>query len=146
VSDTEGKGVRNPHALAFRRGHGVRRGVPDRVVPARVFLGVGAFVLATAVLYWLTAYEEAGTAMLVLAAILALWCGAYLWLRQRSPTDDPEHVGEPFLPHSSPWPFVIGVGGFLLANGLLVGGWFSTPGAAVLALGIGGFVRESRAR
>lgn len=133
--------------------HGVGRGVPDRIVPARIFLGVGAFVLGVATLYGFTAYEEAGTALLVLAAALSLWCGAYLWLRQRSPAEAPPRDGdagaegeEPFLPHASPWPFVIGVGAFLLSNGLLVGGWFSTPGAAVLAAGIGGFIRESRAR
>jgi hypothetical protein len=126
--------------------HGVGRGVPDRVVPARVFLGVGALVVVLAVVYWFVSYEEAGTAMLALAAALSLWCGAYLWLRMRSPADEPEAVDEPYLPHSSPWPFVIGVGAFLLGNGLLVGGWFFTPGAAVLALGVGGFVRQTRAR
>lgn len=127
--------------------HGVGRGVPDREVPARVFAGIGAFVAVIGLVYWFTAYEEAGTAMLGLAAALSLWCGAYLWLRLRSPADEPRAVAaEPFLPHSSPWPFAIGVGAFLLANGLLVGGWFFLPGAAVLALGIGGFVRESRAR
>jgi hypothetical protein len=128
------------------REHGVGRGTPDRVVPARVFLGIGLFIAAIAVLYWFTAYEEAGTALLVLAAALALWFGSYLWLRLRSPADEPEEVAEPFLPHSSPWPFAIGVGAFLLANGLIAGGWFFVPGAAVLTTGIGGFVRESRAR
>ena len=126
--------------------HGVGRGTDDRVVPARTFLVVGAVVLAIAVLYVVTASEEAGSVMLVLSAVLSLWCGAYLWLRLRSPADEPEAVEEPFLPHSSPWPFAIGVGAFLLGNGLLIGGWFSLPGAAVLALGVGGFVRESRAR
>lgn len=132
-----------------RREHGAGRGTPDRVVPARLFLGIGAFVLVTAAVYWFTAYEHAGTALLVLAAALALWCGAYLWLRQRPSAGhdaDGDDTAEPFLPHASPWPFVMGVGAFLLANGFLVGGWFFTPGAAVLGLGIGGFIRESRAR
>lgn len=141
MSASEGDSGRNPTPHAFR--------VPDRLVPARVFLAIGGFVLVIAVIYWATAYEEAGTALLVLAAALSLWCGAYLWLQQRSPADEHDHPGheEPaFLPHASPWPFVMGVGAFLLANGFLVGGWFFTPGAAVLALGVGGFVRESRAR
>ena len=130
------------------REHGVGRGTPDRVVPARVFLAVGAFVLVIAAVYWATAYEEAGTALLVLAAALSLWCGAYLWLAQRSPADEPGLVSEEeaFLPHSSPWPFLVGVGAFLLANGLIVGGWFGLPGAVVLAAGVGGFVRQTRAR
>jgi hypothetical protein len=130
--------------------HGFGRGTPDRVVPARVFVGVGGFVLVVAFIYWLTSYEEAGTVLLVLAAALSLWCGAYLWLRQRSPADDTETAedesDEQFLPHSSPWPFVIGVGAFFLSNGLILGGWFFLPGAAVLTLGIGGFVRQTRAR
>ena len=126
--------------------HGVGRGTPDRVVPARTFLGIGVGILALAVLYIVTAGEEAGAAMLVLASVLLLWCGAYLWLRLRSPADEPDAIDEPFLPHSSPWPFAIGVGAFLLSNGLLIGGWFFVPGAAILALGIGGFVRESRLR
>jgi hypothetical protein len=120
--------------------------VPDRVVPARVFLAIGVLVLVMAVVYWLASYEEAGTAMLTLAAVLSLWCGAYLWLRVRSPADEPDELPEQYLPHSSPWPFVIGVGAFLLGNGLLVGGWFFVPGAAVMALGVGGFVRQTRAR
>jgi 2-oxoglutarate dehydrogenase E2 component (dihydrolipoamide succinyltransferase) len=57
-----------------------------------------------------------------------------------------EAEAEAFLPASSPWPFLMGVGAFLLANGLIVGGWFALPGAAVLTAGIGGFVRQSRAR
>ncbi len=128
------------------REHGVGRGTPDRVVPARVFLGVGAFVGGLAVVYWFTSYEHAGTAMLVLAAALSLWCGAYLWLWQRSPADEPEEVPEPYLPHSSPWPFLIGLGAFFVAQGVIVGLWFALPGAAVLAAGIGGFVRQSRLR
>ena len=125
---------------------GVGRDVPDRVVPGRTFLGIGAGILVLAVVYIVTAGEEAGASMLVLASVLSLWCGAYLWLRHRSPADEPEATEEPFLPASSPWPFGIGVGAFLLSNGLLIGGWFFVPGAAILALGIGGFVRESRLR
>jgi uncharacterized membrane protein YfcA len=128
--------------------HGAGRGTPDRVVPGRVFLAVGALILVMAVVYWATAYEEAGTALLTLSAVLSLWCGAYLWLRLRSPADETD-AREPealFLPHSSPWPFTIGVGAFLLGNGLLVGGWFFVPGLAALTLGVGGFVRESRLR
>lgn len=131
------------------REHGVGRGTPDRVVPARLFLAVGAAVLVMAVLYGATAEEEAGAALLTLSAALSLWFGTYLWLRLRSPADEPgaePPPGEPFLPHSSPWPFAIGVGAFLLGNGLLVGGWFFVPGAAALTLGVGGFVRESRLR
>ena len=115
-------------------------------MPARVFLGVGVFIGGLAILYWFTSYEHAGTAMLVLAAALSLWCGAYLWLWQRSPADTPHEIAEPYLPHSSPWPFLIGLGAFFVAQGVIVGLWFALPGAAVLAAGIGGFVRQTRLR
>ena len=125
---------------------GIGRGAPDRVVPARTFLAIGVGLAVLAAIYAATAYEEAGTALLALAAVLGLFCAGYLWLRVRSPADEPEATAEPFLPHASVWPFVVGVGAALVANGLLIGGWFALPGAALLAVGVGGFVRETRAR
>ena len=122
----------------------------DRRVPGRVFLGVGAFVGVLAALYAATAYEEAGTAMLALAAGLSLWAGSYLWLQQRPvPTTEAEVETETvglYLPHASPWPLAIAVGAFLALNGLVIGGWFWFPGATVLAIGIAGFARQSRHR
>jgi hypothetical protein len=126
----------------------------DRRAPYRVLLGVGLFVAVLAAIYWATAYEEAGTTLLVLAAALVLWPAAYLWLRarerdreagdERGPEVD--HEVEEYLPHSSPWPFAIGVGAFLALNGVLAGGWFFFPGAVVLLAGIAGFIRQSRLR
>ena len=51
-----------------------------------------------------------------------------------------------YLPHASVWPLVIGLGAASIANGLVLGIWVIVPGAAALALGIGGFVRQSRRR
>ena len=113
---------------------------------ARVLLGVGAFVAVLAGIYWATAYEEAGTAMLVLASALVLWPATYLWLRGRSAPDAEPEPHDEYLPHASPWPFAIGVGAFLALNGLLAGGWFAFPGAVVLAVGIGGWIHQSRER
>ena len=132
-----------------------------------MFLGIGVFVLVIGVIYWATAYEESGTVMLLLAAGLSLWIGAYLWLRTRTETG-PEagaphgdradgraarhrqatarHEGEHYLPHASAWPFAIGLGAATLANGLVLGLWVIVPGAALMALGIGGFVRQTRRR
>jgi Cytochrome c oxidase subunit IV len=151
------------------RGHELDAPVDDRKVPWRVFLTIGTLVLVLGAIYWATAYEESGTVMLLLAGALSLWIGAYLWLRIREETGPerdaaseigeqaaavgagpPGHgvaeEGEYYLPHASAWPFAIGLGAATLANGLVLGLWVIVPGAALMALGIGGFVRQSRRR
>lgn len=136
-------------------GHEARPPVDDRAVPWRVFLAVGAFVLLLGAIYWGTAYEESGTVMLIVAALLSLWIGAYLWLRTRTPgpaeaadaaaASRPEEVA-PYLPHASVWPFTIGLGAATIANGLVLGTWLIVPGALVMVLGIAGFIRQTRRR
>lgn len=136
-------------------GHEARRPVDDRAVPWRVFLAVGAFVLVLGAIYWGTAYEESGTVMLIVAGLLSLWIGAYLWLRARTPgpaeaadaaaAPGPEEVA-PYLPHASVWPFTIGLGAATIANGLVLGTWLIVPGALIMVLGIAGFVRQTRRR
>jgi uncharacterized membrane protein YfcA len=121
----------------------------DAAVPWRVFVAVGVFMAMLAAVYWFTSYEDAGTAMLVLASVLALWCGAYLWLQQRPRTGEPASptaTPSAYLPHSSVWPFAIGLGAATVLNGLVLGIWVIVPGAALMALGIGGFVRQTRRR
>lgn len=134
-------------------GHGGPR-VPDQAVAWRIFAAIGAFMVVTAVLYWFTSYEDAGSVLLALSAVLALWFGTYLWLQQRRPaeaTDTGAGAGDGgpealYLPHASIWPLVIGLGAASIANGLVLGTWVIVPGAAALALGVGGFVRQSRRR
>ena len=135
------------------RGHEARPPVDDRAVPWRVFLAVGAFVLVVGAIYWATAYEESGTVMLIVAGLLSLWIAAYLWLRARTPSIEPEAVaaerpGEVahYLPHASVWPFAIGLGAATLANGLVLGMWLIVPGGLLMVLGIAGFVRQTRRR
>ena len=159
------------------RGHEARPPVDDRAVPWRVFLAVGTFVLVLGAIYWATAYEESGTVMLIVAAVLSLWIGTYLWLRTRGPSAksleagaalgeamaargdawpgagiaaaDPQSHEETvahYLPHSSVWPFAIGIGAATVANGLVLGVWLIVPGALLMVLGIAGFVRQTRRR
>jgi hypothetical protein len=150
-------------------GHEARAPVDDRNVPWRVFLFVGAFVGIIGLIYWSTAYEESGVVMLLVAGILGLWIAAYLWLQQRGASgaalDAARAAGEAaaaegrahagagtaeqgahYLPHASAWPFAIGLGGATVANGLVLGLWVIIPGVALMALGIGGFVRQTRRR
>jgi hypothetical protein len=145
-------------------GHGGRRLVDDRSVPGRVFLVIGAGVGSLGVIYWATAYEEAGTVMLVVATILALWVAVYLWLRERhgeageaGDAADPGTAGGPagpaaghaveqYLPHASVWPFAIGLGAAGIGVGLVLGLWVIVPGLGIMALGLGGFIRQTRRR
>lgn len=125
--------------------------VAERVVERRLFLAIGAFVAGMAILYWFTAYEDAGTAMLAITAVMALWFGTYLWLRQRAAgepatTAEGSPADHTYLPDASIWPLVIAAGAATVANGLVLGIWIIVPGIVALVLGVGGFVRQSRRR
>jgi hypothetical protein len=153
------------------RGHEARAPVDDRKVPWRVFGFIGVFMAVIAGIYWFTAYEDAGTVMLVVAGVLALWIAVYLWLQQRGPAGPAIEADEAaaavtaaagrampatgaaegdahahYLPHASAWPFAIGLGAATVANGLVLGTWVIVPGVVLMVLGIGGFVRQTRRR
>ncbi len=116
-------------------------------IQSRIFLGIGAAVAIMAAIYARASYEEAGTVMLALAACLSLVCGTYLWFQTRGTAhDDPLTDDGMYLPHSSIWPFWIGVAAFLMTNGLVLGIWFLVPGALLMVGGLVGFIRQSRAR
>jgi uncharacterized membrane protein YfcA len=125
--------------------HGAGRGVPDHAVPWRVFAAVGLGLAVITLVYGVAASEEAGKALLTLTVAFLLWIAAYLWLRTRPPEEEVEPA-EPYLPHASIWPFGMAVGAYMLANGLLIGGWFYLPGLFVTVLSLAGFIRQSRAR
>jgi hypothetical protein len=142
-------------------GHEARPPVDDRKVPFQVFTFIGVFILVLGIVYWSTAYEEAGVVMLLVAAALALWIAAYLWLHERPEPGvrarQPAGTGAAgtgaqvegvthYLPHASAWPFAIGLGAATVANGLVLGLWVIVPGVALLLLGIGGFIRQTRRR
>lgn len=127
--------------------------VDDTVVAPRLFLAIGGFIAGMALIYWFTAYEEAGTAMLTGAALLAVWSGFYLWLRWRTmpASADGADSGHPadtvptvLAGHPSIWPFVLGLGTTVLFDGLTLGNWILLPGGLLTALGIVGFILESR--
>ena len=158
MSGQPGTGTEGP------AGHEAGPPVADRKVPWRIFVFLGVFILALGIIYAATSYEESGTVMLLGAAALGLWIAAYLWLQARTgaqveedesgpePGTVPaggggvvEHVGL-YLPHASVWPFAIGLGAATVANGLVLGLWVIVPGLVVLALGIGGFIRQTRRR
>ncbi|MCU1361646.1 MAG: putative integral rane protein [Ilumatobacteraceae bacterium] len=125
----------------------------DLRIQWQMFLGVALFIAVIDVVYWFVSYERAGTTMLTLASGLALLCGSWLFIQdhRRPPRESTSispavHSAEPYLPTASWWPLVIGAGAALGLNGLILSWPYAIPGAAVLALGIGGLVNDSRRR
>ena len=133
----------------------------DLRIQWQMFLGIAAFIAVIDVVYWFVSYERAGTTMLTLAAGLAALCGGWLFIqdhRRPRPIEDgsagsrrhavaTDHdTEEQYLPTTSWWPLVIGVGLALGLNGLILSWPFAVPGVALLVIGIGGFVTDSRRR
>jgi hypothetical protein len=114
-------------------------------VQARMFGGLAAFLVAVSIGYGVWTREYAGTVLLLLTGALAGLCGAYLGWRPRQ-RGAGGHADEPWFPSGSIWPFAIGAGAALVANGLLLGLWLALPAGVALAAAIGGFAAQSRRR
>jgi hypothetical protein len=127
---------------------------PGFEIQARMFTGIGAFLFVLSIVYGFISKEPAGTTMLVLAGALATLTAAYIGLHKppsetdvdeaSAPADDP--MDEPWFPHASIWPFAIGAGAVLVANGILLGLWMVLPAGLVLGGAVVGFSRQSRLR
>ena len=118
----------------------------DRTFSWKMFLGIAVFMGVIAIVYWFASYEPAGTTMLTLAATLAGLCGVYLRVQSEPDGREITHEEAHYLPGSSVWPFGIGVGALLAANGFILGIGFAIPGVVVLGLSIAGLVAQSRRR
>ena len=125
----------------------------------KLMLGIAAFILLMSAVYWFFSYEHAGSVLLLLSAGLVLITGAYLVVstRRMSPSaegaegagDASRETGqehEEYLPHASIWPFGVGAGSVVLANGLALGLWAIVPGSIIVAASIVGYARQSRRR
>jgi predicted MFS family arabinose efflux permease len=117
----------------------------DQKTQARIFLGIAAFMAVIGVVYWFASYEPAGTTMLALSSALTAVCGVYLQIQSEHEATEP-HAEEHYLPQSSVWPFGIGVGVLLAANGLVVGFGYAIPGLVVLTIALVGLISQSRRR
>jgi uncharacterized membrane protein len=125
---------------------------PERAgmrVEARMYLVIAAFLVVVFAIYLLASYEWAGTVLLLVGAVMGVFMGGYLERQSRVRTD-PAAVGPAeggdYLPHASIWPFGLGVGALLMANGLALGLWAVLPGAALMAGSVWGFARQSKLR
>jgi hypothetical protein len=118
-------------------------------VEARMYLVIAAFLAVAFVIYLLASYEWAGTVLLLVGAVMGIFMGGYLERQARLRTDAAslEHAdaGE-YLPSASIWPFGLGLGALLMANGLALGLWAVLPGAALMAGSVWGFARQSKLR
>ncbi|MFH8701545.1 aa3-type cytochrome oxidase subunit IV [Streptomyces chartreusis] len=117
---------------------------------ARLFIGVAGFFLVTAVGYGVGSEEPAGTAVLVIAFLMASLVAFFLHMqyRRRGPRaqDRPDaEVADTagpldfFSPHS-PWPITTAVGSVLAALGVVYGLWLFLLGLGVLGHGVFGMV------
>ena len=110
----------------------------------RLWLGMALGVIA--VVYWFASYEPAGTTMLGLAAALAALCGVYLRVQSEPGEPAAGHDTDHYLPDASVWPFGIGLGALLAANGFILGIGFAIPGVVILGVSVAGLVSQSRRR
>jgi hypothetical protein len=123
-------------------------------VEALVLLGVAVFFGITGAVYWFTSYEDGGTMMLVGTCLLGLLPGGYyFWWHRRMaprPEDRPDATvadgaGEvQAFPSSSIWPFVLGMGAFMLVLAFAFGMWFFFPAVGLFLTALVGVTAESR--
>jgi hypothetical protein len=125
---------------------------------AVMFCSIGAFMALIGVVYWFMSYEWTGSVLLWLTSAMAIGSGVYLgWPRGRGAGAGAAPVGPPpepghdphdgvWFPEASVWPFAIGAGMVLVANGLLLGRWLFIPAVVFLAWSLAGMVRQGRRR
>jgi hypothetical protein len=149
ADDDEGIGIQTPDQ---RDDAGREDDSPGFDIQARIFALIGTFLTAIAIFYGFLTYEWAGTVMLSLASGLAFTIGAYVgWKKppHAASVDEAEEghgAEDPWFPAASGWPFALGIGVVLVANGLLLGLWLLLPAAAFLAYALAGFIQQSRVR
>ncbi len=119
-----------------------------------------AFLAVVAGIYWFTSYEDAGTTMLALAAVMYGMLGAFFYVqarrlyrrRLRRPEDSPDatfpdrpvEIG--YFPAASVWPAALGLGTVVIALGLVFGYWCLVIGGILLVGAIIGYAVEAQAR
>jgi Cytochrome c oxidase subunit IV len=123
-------------------------------IEALFLVGIGLFFAMVGTIYWFWGYEQGGTMMLVGTVALGLIPGSYYfwWSRRMKPR--PEDRADASLsdgagvigsfPSSSVWPFVFGMGIFLVVLGLVFGIWLMAPGFALVLSAAVGYCVESR--
>ena len=121
---------------------------------ARLLLFLGTFFGLMMVVYWFWSHENAGSVMMFCGMLLCFLPGSYyfFWHRRmgyrvedRNDASIEEGAGEiNSFPGSSIWPFVLGMGAFLVVNSLVFGIWLILPGITLIITALVGVTAESR--
>jgi hypothetical protein len=129
---------------------------PERRFHAEVVLytALSVFLMLGGVIYGVWSREAAGTVLLVLVGLFAGIVAGYLAFQDRlerttarGSTEDAElEEHDQYLPHSSIWPFEMGVGMATSFTGLVLGWAVLVPGLLLLAHSIVGWIGQSRRR
>ncbi|MFF6984477.1 cytochrome c oxidase subunit 4 [Streptomyces sp. NPDC008343] len=123
---------------------------------SRLFIGVAGFFLVTAVGYGWRSEEPAGTAVLVIAFLMAGLVAFFLHTQYRRrglraqdrPDAEVADTAGPvdFFPPNSPWPITTALGSVLVALGVVYGLWLFLLGLGVLGHGVFGMVFQYAGR
>ena len=123
-------------------------------VEALFLIGVAVFFGLVGIAYWFWGYEQGGTTMLVGTTLLGLVPGSYYfyWSHRMKPrpedrTDATIEEGSGVIgsfPSSSIWPFVLGMGLFLMVLSIVFGLWLIAPGISLVLSAMIGVTVESR--
>ena len=129
---------------------------PRRRFHAEVVLytALSVFLVLGGVIYGVWSGEAAGTVLLVLVGAFAAIVAGYLAFQDRlerttarGSTEEAEaEEYEQYLPHSSIWPFEMGVGMATSFAGVVLGWAILVPGVLILVHSIIGWIGQSRRR
>jgi hypothetical protein len=132
---------------------------------AKLLIGVGAFFSITDIVYWFWGYhflagnsstgpEQSGTVMLIGTVLLGMVPGSYYFWWSRHMRPRPEDREDATIeegsgvigafPSSSIWPFVLGMGAFLIALAAVFGIWLLVPAFCLVFSAAIGYTAESR--
>lgn len=123
-------------------------------IEALFLIGIAVFFGLVGAIYWFWSYEQGGTVMLAGTTLLGLLPGSYYlwWSRRMKPrpedrTDASIEEGGGVIgsfPNSSIWPFILGMGLFLIVLSTVFGLWLLAPGASLVLSALIGVTVESR--
>lgn len=120
---------------------------------SRLLIGIGVFVGVMGIVYGFWSKELSGTVMLLGTGILGIFPGLYYaWWSKRMVTrpqdgdvtmaDGQGYIGS--FPGSSIWPFVLGMGCWLMVLALTFGSWLAVIGIPVITFALAGATAEGR--
>jgi hypothetical protein len=122
----------------------------------KLFAAGAVFFAAVTLLYGLTSHEEAGTAMLGLAApalalvalyVFALGRGTGPRPEDRTDADPGDGAGDVgYFPSSSTWPLVLAWAAVMIANAFVFGVWLAITGGLLFVAAVVGYALEAQAK